>query len=186
MCSYRVANIVFAILAMSSFAIAKKDLQLFSFNAFVMWGSDSAGPDSCDEVETAFVHEKLEPDLNLILYKSGYEPIEWDFTCTLPTNGRALLQDKESNNKDRDLIGLCDSCIKYYPRTYCNALYNCGYRRVQLRNLAALGDADKMGLEKQLTKACESVLDDLTMNQMLGMTCRDAMSGASCMTAIYV
>jgi len=151
-------------------------IQPFTMDVSVMWYNEKAQPQDCDDYETDFISKKIEPDLNLILYRNGYDTIDWSFSRSYPTANRDLLEQKE---EDREL-DLCDTCIKYYPAYYCNAWYNCGFRR-RLRARQATA-SDRTTLEQVFTSECGDLLKQISKNPLLSSSCRKATAGSICTT----
>jgi len=122
--------VAFLLCAINSYFVIQGQTTMapFTMDVLVMWYNKKASPGDCDDYETAFVYKKLKPDLNLILYRNGYQTIAWDFTCTYPTANCDLLEEEA----DRELVGLCDTCLCSFPKSYCNAMYNCGFRHLRV------------------------------------------------------
>jgi len=150
----------------------------------------------------------MAPNLDFILSKDGYSPIPWSKSRTNPTRERFLRG--EANPKLQSVI--CDTCIKHNSKTYCNAIYNCGFRRIlmveqreqqweqqqqhhedqELTTTTTTTDTTSTAtatnvaskVQTQFTSACTAQLIELSANVMLQDSCRKAVAGSVCETAV--
>jgi len=177
----------------------------FTFAASVMWYNDNASSSDCTDAEQTYIMDKMAPNLDLILSKDGYNPVPWSKSRSKVVRGRFLRGEQQP---DRELT-LCSDCIARLPTSYCNAMYNCGYRRTltveqqpqeqqhhredqELTTLmttetttstaTAMGIASK--IQTEFTSACTAQLTQLSSDLMLQSSCRQAMAGCVCQATV--
>jgi len=141
--------------------------------------------------------------LDLILSKDRYSPIPWSKICTKLVRECFLWGEEQP---DRELT-LCTHCLAHNPAFYCNAMYNCGFRRTltveqpqeqqhhcegqELTKLmtmemtstaTATGVASK--IQTQFTLVWMAQLIKLSSNVMLQNLCCQAMASCVCQATI--
>ncbi|GAX18083.1 hypothetical protein FisN_25Hu058 [Fistulifera solaris] len=138
----------------------------------VYYVNELAPADICTTNELKYVDNKITPDLDMILHKKNFAETEW--TISADTETRML-----RGGEDRELNATCDWCRRRYPKSLCNSMYNCGFRR-QLQTGTLLMDSQKAELAAALKTVCDENLAIAASRKMLRNTCGAAIAGAKC------
>jgi hypothetical protein len=149
----------------------------------VYYVNEQAGPTSCTEQELLFLDSKMLPDIDMALLANNYEVPEWKVTADAAQrkliDTEAVLDSgtfgsfsttSSSNN--------CDFCRRLYPRSYCNAMFNCGFRR-QLRKRQ--DDGRKLtDLSADVLLECQQNVNSLSSSKFLSRSCKAALRASVC------
>jgi len=184
----------------------------FTFDASVLWYNDNALSTDCTDAEQMFVMNRMVPNLNLILNKNGYSPVPWSKSRTKLVRER-FLRGAFLDADRRDLqSSRCQTCVRHNSKTYCNALYNCGFRRTltveqheqqqqqqhhredqalltattttTTSTTTATATSMTSMIQTQFTSVCMAQLAELSANVMLQDSCRNAVGGSVCQVTI--
>jgi hypothetical protein len=138
----------------------------------VYYVNEFAPADVCTANELKYVDNKITPDLDMILHKKNFVETEWTISADADTR---MLRGGE----DRELNATCDWCRRMYPKSLCNAMYNCRFRR-QLQGGTVLMNSQKTDLAAALKTACDENLAVSASRKVLRGACGAAIAGAKC------
>ncbi|GAX14773.1 hypothetical protein FisN_25Lu059 [Fistulifera solaris] len=140
--------------------------QLAAPEVAVYYVNVNAGENACTPEEFFYIDSKMIPDLDMALISNNFDPAKWEFTTTDPTR--------------RKLNANCDWCKDRYSRSYCNTMFNCGFRR-QLRQNDASRKLDTKELGAEMLQMCQdNVALISSRNRFLSKTCQTALAGSTC------
>ncbi|GAX17668.1 hypothetical protein FisN_10Lu385 [Fistulifera solaris] len=132
----------------------------------VYYVNENAGENACTEAEFSYIDSKMIPDLDMALISNNFDPAEWEFSTTDPAR--------------RKLNGTCDWCRQNYSRSYCNTMFNCGFRR-QLRQNDDSRKLDTTQLGAEMLQMCQdNIVLISTRNRFLTAGCKTALAGSTC------
>lgn len=142
----------------------------------VFYVNEKAAPGACTEQDQLLIDSKMLPDIDMTLEANNYEAPDWHIAVSTDSEdgsgGMVLLSSTTST---------CDFCKRLYPRTLCNAMYNCRFRR-QLRSgpAAARTLQSSDGMAADLLGHCENTIRNLLGSKELSRSCTKAIRGATC------
>lgn len=132
----------------------------------VFYVNEQATPTACTEQELMYLDNKMLPDMDMTLVANNYETPEWDFT----SGGiRRKLSSWE-----------CDWCKTRYPRSYCNGIYNCGFRRNLRKSQDGTRKLDATELSSDLLLDCQYNVKALSRSKYLSPSCGAAVGASIC------
>jgi hypothetical protein len=140
--------------------------QLAPPEVVIYYVNQNAQDTACTPTEFAYIDSKMVPDLDMALVSNNFDSAEWEFSTTDPTR--------------RKLNPTCDWCRPLYGRSYCNMMFNCGFRR-QLRQKDATRKLDTTELGAEMLQMCQdNVALISSRNRFLSQTCKTALAGSTC------
>ncbi|GAX18058.1 hypothetical protein FisN_25Hu032 [Fistulifera solaris] len=155
-------SVIIALLATA----ASVSAQLAAPEVKVYYVNANALDTDCTPEEFTYIDSKMVPDLDMALISNNFDPAEWEFTATDATR--------------RKLNNTCDTCRQQYGRSYCNIMFNCGFRR-QLRQKDATRKLDTTELGAEMLQMCQdNVALISSRNRFLTATCKAALAGSTC------
>ncbi|GAX18059.1 hypothetical protein FisN_25Hh034 [Fistulifera solaris] len=157
----------------------------------VFYVNEKASPTACTEQELLYLDSKMMPDIDMTLLENNYAIPQWQTTGAatrrqlIDTDGTdgVLVSGKidsfsAATASTTTSSSNCDFCRRYYPRSYCNGMFNCGFRR-QLRD----GQADERKLNDlaaDLLAECQQSIVSLSYNRFLSRSCKAALQASVC------
>ncbi len=135
----------------------------------VYYVNEQAAPSACTDGELAYIDRKMLADIDMTLFTYNYLTPVWEI-------GSAIRRELAVSTPN------CDFCRRLYPRSLCNQMYNCQFRR-QLRKADHLEErelTDYTPLVADVHDDCQDNLAALTYSWWLSRSCRTAIRGATC------
>ncbi len=148
----------------------------------VYFVNEKAHPTTCPESDLLYIDSRMLANLDATLQANNYESPNWSVTST--TTVRHLEADIASvTTTTTARLSNCDFCRRHYPRSLCNGMFNCGFRR-HLRQNRASGEARALesnaDLASSLVTDCQEIIKEIMGDRVLSRTCRIALKGATC------
>jgi hypothetical protein len=185
------------LILLSALAAANGQLMTLDASAFtpleapemaVFYVNEKASPTACTEHELLYLDSKMIPDIDMTLLENNYEVPEWKVTAdatrrNLIDTDAVLVSGKidsfsAATASTTTSTSHCDFCRRNYPRSYCNGMFNCGFRR-QLRDGQAHG-RKLNDLAADLLAECQQSIVSLSYNRFLSRSCKAALQASVC------
>lgn len=133
----------------------------------VFYVNEAAPVTACTDQELFYIDSKMVPDMDMTLIANNFETPEWDFTVDATRRNLAS--------------ATCDWCRTLYPRSLCNSIYNCGFRR----NLRNLQTTDTEAVASTMLQDCQYNIMTLSQSQYLSQSCKAAIGAAICHVEVF-
>jgi len=170
--------------AIFDFGVAQTPVASFMYDVSITWCNDNVAPDACTDAEQDFLSRKMLPKINMILNKDGFDAVDRMSNYSRRPSVRALLRGQD-NEHALPISNPCATCN--LGPTYCNAMYNCGFRRkvtvVQREGMDSTAATSE--LQVQFNSACVEQITQLSTHRMLSAICRAALAGSTCETVFW-
>jgi hypothetical protein len=152
----------------------------------VYFVNEKAHPTTCSESDLRYIDSRMLPNLDATLQANNYETPDWSVTSTTTVRhleAAATATSVTPTATTTARLSNCDFCRRHYPRSLCNGMFNCGFRR-QLRQNRASGEARTLESDAYLASGvindCHEIIKEIVSDKVLSRTCRIALKGATC------